>query len=159
MVARTSVLDSLVSRRCWYVSSGGATAPSFTLICGDKVPRPKPLANPMHPQEFREFRGSHELLVWCSWRLEQRDAVLASSAQERLGTAELNRMCDATVESVDCTPPAWDLRIAFSNGLRLVVFCDNVEPGSPIGENWELWTPEVNVAVGPGACWKEEVGI
>ncbi len=68
-------------------------------------------------------------------------------------------MCDATVESVDCTPPAWDLRIAFSNGLRLVVFCDNVEPGSPIGENWELWTPEVNVAVGPGACWKEEVGI
>ena len=147
---------ALIGKGCWYVSAGGVTAPSFMLVLGGKIPRPTPLKNPAQSMDFRSYRGSVELLVWCSWRLQRGAEVLASSAQERVGLSALDGVIDSTIVEAFCSPPAWDLRLHFSNNLEIVVFCDQVEPGASIAQNWELWTPQGYVGTGPGADWGED---
>lgn len=136
---------------CWYVSIGGATSPSFVLVLGERVPRARPLVNERHPEEYRRCCGSVELLVWCSWRLQSNVEVMATSEQEQLLGDTMRSLVGTHVVAVRCTPPAWDLVVDFSDGRSLEIFCDHVEPGSPIAENWELWTPERCVTAGPGA--------
>ena len=151
-----SAIQALVGQTCWYVSAGGVSAPSFTLVLGDRVLRETPLSNPAHPEAFRKFRGTVELLVWCSWRLQGEAAVLASSAQEEAGLPHLDALVGATVAAIVCAAPAWDLVLDFSNGLRLQIFCDNVDPNSPASQNWELWAGDLYVSAGPGTLWEEE---
>lgn len=146
----------LVGQRCWYVSAGGSTAPSFALVLGNQIPRDRPLANAAHPTEFRENRGSVELLVWCSWRLERAAEVLASSDQESAGLSTLKDLVGASIVEATCSPPAWDLRVRFSNGLIVAVFCDHVQPEASVSQNWELWSPIGYVGTGPGADWTED---
>jgi hypothetical protein len=147
---------ALVGQKCWYVSAGGKTAPSFMLALGDQVPRERPLRNPAQSPEFRKFRGSVELLVWCSWRLQRSAAVLASSDQGATGLPALQAIINLSVTDVVCSPPAWDLLVRFSDGLELVVFCDHVAPDASIEQNWELWSPQGHVGTGPGAEWGED---
>lgn len=144
------LLDSLAGEKCWHVSAGGASAPSFLLVLGGKIPRDNVLQNPAQPDEFRRNRGSVELLVWCSWRLQGPSSVLASSDQEN-GTALLGDLTGQTIGAVTSLPPAWDLSIQFSDGRQLAVFCDHLEAGSPIETNWELWTNGKHLIAGPGA--------
>ncbi len=146
-----ALVGSLRGLRCWYVSCGGCTLPTFQLALGEKVPRDAPLRNDKHSEEFRNFEGEANLLVWCSWRLDGADRPVTSS--DDTGEAivrELNGLLNAHVESILLTPPAWDLTVRFSNGLDLRVFCDHV-PGDPSFDgNWELWRRDVSVVAGPG---------
>jgi hypothetical protein len=146
----------LAAQKCWYVSVGGSTAPSFMLVLGEKVPLDRPLKNPRHPPEFRTHRGSVELLIWCSWRLQRSAEVLASSDQDITEFLPLKGIEGSTITDVVCSPPAWDLLLRFSNGLELAVFCDHVEPGASMSQNWELRGPDGYVGVGPGAEWGED---
>lgn len=146
----------LVGQRCWYISAGGVTAPSFVVVMGNRVTRERPLANKHHPQEFRENRGSVELLVWCSWRLQRGREVLASSDQGQFGLATVKGIVGAVVDEATCIPPAWDLTVRLSNGLELQVFCDHVEPNASASQNWELWYPGGYACAGPGGEWTEE---
>lgn len=148
-------LDSLVGARCWHLSAGGPTAPSFLLVMGAQVPRERPLRNPRQPRAFRLNRGSIELLVWCSWRLQTSRSVLASSDQLSAGLRELRRLIGKRVLRVSCTPPAWDLRLEFTGGLVLAVFSNHVAPYASIDQNWELWLPNRTVRAGPGQKWEE----
>ena len=143
--------DLMKGERCWHVSAGGATAPSFVLVLGKRIPRQKDLRNRSQPSLYRKYRGSVELLVWCSWRLETRDAVLASSDQGEAGLTEMERLVEARVAEIDCYPPAWDLAISFVDGRVLRVFCDHVVPNASFRQNWELWLPGVEVTAGPGS--------
>jgi hypothetical protein len=60
------------------------------------------------------------------------------------------------VDELTLVPPAWDLTLAFSNGLSLRVFCDHV-PGNPSFDgNWELWRQDRAAIVGPGARYVME---
>ena len=150
------LLQSLVSRRCWYVSSGGATAPSFMLIVGDKIPRDRELRNRHHPEDYRQNRGTHELLVWCSWRLQTNNEVLASSDQETDENSPLLALAGGEIAAVEVSSPAWDIRITFNDGRVLVVFCDHVPPAPSASRNWECWLPGHYVEAGPGTIWRRE---
>jgi hypothetical protein len=152
------VVQQLVGQRCWYVSVGGTTWPSFILVCGDVVPRDMPLRNRMHPEHFRYNQGSVELLVWCAWRLQTGSAVIASSDDEEAAARALDVLTDATVVSAHCAAPAWDLDLVFSSQLVMKVFADRHGRDRGIRQNWELWTPGAHACAGPGAAW-EQVAI
>lgn len=146
----------LLGQLCWYVSAGGVTAPSFTLVLGDMIPRKRVLKNTAHPLEFRENNGSVEFLIWCSWRVQRGSKLLASSAQEESELQVLRQIQGSKVVDACCSPPAWDFWIRFSNDLELAVFCDHIESDSSIPQNWELWGPQGYVGTGPGATWTED---
>jgi hypothetical protein len=76
--------------------------------------------------------------------------VLASSDQLEEGMRALRSLKSATVRDVTCLGPANDLVIDFEGGLKLVVFCDHVQPGASIPENWEFSLPDLTVIAGPG---------
>jgi hypothetical protein len=152
---KPDVVQTLVNQICWHVSAGGATVPSFQLVMGTRIPRRAPLENLAQPQEFRLNQGSHSLLVWCSWRLQKPDRVLATSDDvDSIGA--LDGLVGAGVVAVRCSPPAWDLELQFTNGLLLVVFCDNYGSCPSASRNWELWVPGVYVEAGLGGAWLEE---
>ncbi len=144
----------LIGEKCWHVSVGGATAPSFLLALGQKITRRRPLRNKAQPISYRKHRGSVELLVWCTWRLQTAERVLASSDQEEVGFAELRKLIGAEVAEASCDPPAWDLNVGFIDGRTLMVFCDHLEPEASCSQNWELWLPEFCATAGPGATFR-----
>ncbi|WP_428267760.1 hypothetical protein [Haliangium sp.] len=155
MSVEQRLLDSMVGEVCWHVSAGGVTSPSFVLAMGAKVPRTRPLKNPAQPEEFRLNRGSVELLVWSSWRLQDNDDVLATSDQCANGVAKLKSLIGLTLEAVRCAPPAWDLWLEYSSGRQLVTFSDHLEPGASIASNWELWIAGTHIIAGPGTSLVE----
>jgi hypothetical protein len=150
------LIARMVGAVCWHVSSGGATAPSFVLVLGDKILRSSPLKNPAQPEEFRNNRGSVELLVWSSWRLQTATDVLASSDQGDVGLNVLRRLVGLKIISASTKPPAWDLFIQFSDGTELLTFSDHVAPDASIDQNWELWAENRRLGAGPGSALAEE---
>lgn len=147
----SKLVRSLQGLRCWYVSGGGCTLPTFQIALGEKIARDVPLRNPAHPEEYRTHEGEANLLVWCSWRLDGPNRPVTSSDDlAEAITSGLKNLIGGQVESVDLSPPAWDLSVRFSNGFQLRVFCDHV-PGDPSFDgNWELWLRETVIAAGPG---------
>lgn len=124
--------------------------PSFKLALGGRILRKIPLMNKSQPEEYQRYRGTVELLVWCSWRLQTESTVLASSDQLEEGIGALRSLDSATVRDVMCLGPAHDLVIDFEGGKRLVVFCDHVQPGASISENWEFSLVDLTLIAGPG---------
>jgi hypothetical protein len=154
----SALVNSIRGLRCWYVSCGGAVGPTFQLALGDKVPRSRPLKNPAQSEEYRQFEGEANLLVWCSWRLDANEGPLTSSDDDDAGiSTHLQRLAGATVQSVSLTSSALDLTVSFSGDLTLRIFCDHV-PNSPSYDgNWELWRKEEALFIGPGARVVTEV--
>jgi hypothetical protein len=147
----SNLVYSIRTLRCWHVGCGGAAGPTFSLALGERVPRAVPLMNPAEPESFRQFEGEANLYVWCSWRLDDPDRPLTSSDDTTPSIEQgLTQLLESTVTAVQLAPPAWDLRIHFSNGLRLQLFCDHV-PGDPSFDgNWDLQVRDKAVSVGPG---------
>lgn len=147
----SETVQQIAGLECWYVSAGAVGA-SFEMALGRKIAREEPLKNPTHSAEFRRFEGEANLLVWCSWRLDDLHQPLTSSddTAESL-QRELNRLVGAQVRHVAVQPPAWDMTITFSNDLTLRVFCDHL-PGDPSFDgNWEVAFENTSLYVGPGA--------
>jgi hypothetical protein len=149
------LLQRIVAASCWHVSAGGVTAPSFLLAFGARIPRSFPLNSPFQPEEFRQYRGEMELLVWSSWRLQTVTDILASSDQGDIGLVRLPTLIGLSVVEVSAAPPAWDLFLEFSNGIRLLTFSDHVSPDASIDQNWELWVDGRHLQAGPGATLLE----
>lgn len=150
------IVQMLVGQSCWYVSHGGSTAPTFELVMGQRIPREAQLQNAAHPDEFRLNRGSHSLLVWCSWRLQEPTKVLTTS-DNVADLSQLDKLTDATLVIARCSAPAWDLELQFSNGLVLLIFSDNHGPDPTASQNWELWVPGMYARAGLGEEWLEEI--
>ncbi|HEU4730472.1 MAG TPA: hypothetical protein VFT22_21385 [Kofleriaceae bacterium] len=148
------IVQQLVGQRCWYVSVGGTTWPSFTLVCGEPIPRDMPLGNRAHPEQFRTHHGSVELLVWCAWRLQTGSSVIVSSDDEEAAARALDVVTGTTVVSAHCAAPAWDLDLVLSGDQVLKVFSDRHARDRGIRHNWELWVPGVHACAGPGAAWE-----
>lgn len=148
----------LIGMPCWYASSGGNHSGStFSLALGDKNPRQTPLANKAHSDEFRNYEGEANLLVWCTWRLDGPDAPKSSSddTDERIQAA-LQGLVGARVVDAIIERPAWDMRLLFSPFHRLWLFCDHV-PGDPSFDgNWELHTKSKAYYFGPGIALEVE---
>jgi hypothetical protein len=152
VTTKTDVIQALLGKRCWYASCGGAAGPTFELAFGRKIPRRFPVKNDKHSEEFRKFEGEANLLVWCTWRLDNPTSPIASSDDTHEHVrAGLEQLVNADITAIDVESPAWDLKIDFSNDLRLRVFCDHL-PGDPSFDgNWELEQPDSVIAVGPGS--------
>jgi hypothetical protein len=152
-----SALRGLRGLPCWHVSVGGATLPTFQLALGAKIARAVPLKNPNQPIEYRENDGEANLLVWCSWRLDDAEGPLTSYFDDEEAIVPgLNRLIGSTIRNAAASGPAMDLVITFSNGLKLRVFCDHVSKSSASGDNWELSLIKGRFIVGPGATIESE---
>lgn len=147
----SEVLHELIGQTCWHVSIGGVTAPSFQLAMGERVPRSTPLRNPAQGEDYRLHTGSHQLFVVSPWRLQTPDEVRASSGQDEGDLLLLRQLTGARVDEALMVAPAWDLRLAFSNGLHLWVFATGMSGTPNGGLSWELITPTQHLVVGPGA--------
>lgn len=122
------------------------------LALGAKIPRKKPLKNQAQPKIFRENDPSICLLIWCSWRLELPDGLLASSDGGKTSENTLQLMEGKAVRRVEHIEPAHDLIITFDDSSKLRVFADHVDDDEcSFVENWELTTPSFEVSAGPGA--------
>ena len=144
--------SQLIGMPCWYASAGGKHLGStFSLALGRKIPRDTPLKNQGHADEFRNYEGEANIVVWCTWRLDGPDAPVSSSDDTEEGIqAALEGLVGASIVDVIIERPAWDLRLLFAPFHRLSLFCDHV-PGEPSFDgNWELHTKDEAYYFGPG---------
>ena len=145
------IISALKGQSCWHVSAGGSTWPTFLLACGEKIPRERELSNLAQAFEYRQNRGSVELLVWCSWRLELGLLFTASSStEEDSSRPNLEGLIGRSVVNVTCDCSFGDLKIDFSEGQRLSIFCDILANKDNSLPNWELWEPNNYCRIGPG---------
>lgn len=137
---------------CWHVSVGGCTLPTFQLVLGDPIKRTIPLNNPEQPALFQSHRGTYQFLIWCSWRLEQNDEIIVSS--DGLGVdivSGTQRLIKKDLLETYVTAPAWDLNLKFSDGYKLVVFCDHTDSDPSFDGNWDARIGNVRITAGPGS--------
>jgi hypothetical protein len=152
-----TIAATLIGKKCWHVSCGGAAVNTFQLALGAKIRRAESISLRGRADEFDQFEGEANLLVWCTWRLDTDASPLSSSddVQENV-VAALQRLVGHKVANVQVDLPGWDLRIDFSGGLRLRVFCDHV-PGDPSFDgNWDLFLPDRIFSVGVGSQCESE---
>ncbi len=156
---RTDVIEAaLLHKKCWYVSCGGSAANTFQLALGDKLPRRQAIPNRVYHDEFDNFEGEANLLVWCSWRLDSSSGPLSSSddMSEHVLPA-LKALIGREIADVRIDLPGWDLHLTFSEDRVLHVFCDHV-PGDPSFDgNWDLTLPDRIIGIGVGSKWEEEM--
>ena len=144
--------SKLIGLGCWYVNAGGnRVGSSFSLAFGDKVARSVPLSNSAHPEDYRNYEGTANVLVWCTWRLDGRDEPVTSSDDTEEGIVSgLGRLSGCSIVDIVVERPCWDLKILFSPFYRLQLFCDHV-PGDPSFDgNWEMHLPNEQFYFGPG---------
>jgi hypothetical protein len=146
-----AALKSVRHKACWHVSVGGCTLPTFSLAIGGKNKRDRALRNPAQPVAFRKYEPEISFFVWCAWRLECGDLVVASDdgdADEI--TRSLKRIVGKSVAKIEVTPPAWDLVMSFDKGLRLVVFCNHAGKKPSFSGNWQAKVQHTRIIAGPG---------
>lgn len=157
-------LAQMVGKDCWRLSAGGIGS-TFQLFMGKKVPERMPMPHLKKPFRYpgnvtrldRSFVGEANLLIWCTWRLDSETEPVASSDQDgNVIESALAVLVGQKVESVEVEPPAWDLGIAFSNRMRLRVFCDHIPPNPSYSHNWFLSVGDDLFYTGPGYSLKKE---
>lgn len=163
--SEAEIKSSLLGRKCWYAyCSVGNT---FKVVMGRKIPRDaqdlarreklarRPGArdqatagrDPLASQWAR-FRGESELLVWCSWRLDDARGPLTSwDDQPERCEAGIRRLIGHAVRAVEIGA-GWNLRLDFAGGLVLSVMPDHVGPSARFDGNWELWRPDQAYLIG-----------
>ena len=142
---------------CWHVSVGGCTLPSFSLAIGGKIKRDKPLRNQAQPEAFRYYDPEISFLVWCAWRLDRGDSVLVShegNEEEIMGNLKL--LVGKALTEITVAPPAWDLVLNFTEGLKLAIFCDHAGQKPKFNGNWQARVKGVKVYAGPGVHLKTD---
>ena len=137
---------------CWYASCGGAALSTFELAFGKKIARSVIARASAASDEFCEFEGEANLLVWCTWRLDDAAGPITSSDDTTANVVRsLKQLVGHNVVDVQVDLPGWDLHLEFTGGLRLHVFCDHV-PGDPSWDgNWELFLSDKMIAIGVGS--------
>lgn len=151
------VMHALLGKRCWYASCGGGAGPTFQLALGEKIPRQDQIKNNAHSDEYRQFEGESNLLVWCTWRLDDPERPITSSDDSDARIREgLARLVGAVVREAHLDMPGWDLQLSFSNDVTLRVFCDHVLGEPSFDGNWELWQRERIISIGAGSACEVE---
>ncbi|HEY1790942.1 MAG TPA: hypothetical protein VGJ73_22530 [Verrucomicrobiae bacterium] len=148
----STILKSALHKACWHVSVGGCTLPTFSLAIGEKTKRNRTLRNPAQPIVFRKYEPEISFYVWCAWRLEYRDEVIASNDG---GDGEiergLKRIIGKSILKMEIMPPAWDFVMHFDGSLRLVVFCNYAGKKPTFSCNWQAKVQHTRIIAGPGS--------
>jgi hypothetical protein len=110
-----------------------------------------PMGRGPHQAEHSPEQGWRSLLVDSPWRLQTQSRVLcdwnaADGAQGTLSRC-ISTLVGRVVTKVEVAPPAWDLRVWFSDDVDLVVFND----AAPDREySWTvLGTDGLEIVAGP----------
>lgn len=150
------ILQLAEGNQCWHASVGGCTLPTFNLVLGEAIKRTVPIGNSSQPPLFQTHRGRYEFLIWCTWRLEQTDHVIVSSdGKDSDIVLGIERLVGLTLTSVGVKAPAWDLDMEFSDGYKLVVFCDHTESDPSVDGNWDALIDNIIIYAGPGTKIKQ----
>jgi hypothetical protein len=146
------VRASLLGQRCWYVSAG-AISTTFQLALGKPIRRKHPLKNKTHSRKYRNYEGTANVLVLCSWCLEFGRKVLTSS-NDLMSRAEkgLSGLDGSLVVNITLAEPAWDLTVEFDCGRVLRLFSNGVRNRENTGYNWYLFVPGGVITAGPGSA-------
>lgn len=114
-----AVVAELVGQSCERIENPYGSVLSIDLGPIGITPGDPPGARP---------HGWRHLTVLSPWRLQTSDYVLADWNEDRHpgGTPSeaIQALQKQLVTAADVTPPAWDLRLSWSNGAVLVVFGD-----------------------------------
>jgi hypothetical protein len=136
---------------CWSVQISGVGS-LVNLHFGEKVRRDEPMLHPDFrvSDEERFFQGEIVLYIEdCPWRLDGREAVLASwlDSSEAGGAidTEMKALMGQTVERSEVSRPGLDLTIYFDGGSILRIFPDQVDAEQ--GDNYALTTAETTYIV------------
>jgi hypothetical protein len=145
-----SLVGKLVANPCWGVSAGGCTGSMFILSLGPKTRRRTPVRNPNLPELQRLYEAELRVYVECAaWRLEDKRGVITSSSDDSSPdgpmVSGLSQLVGRSVAAARVIPPCMDCDIEFENGLRLLIFCDQVQEDLP---NYTVSCREFSVAVG-----------
>lgn len=150
---RNSV-NTMLNLECWYVNAGKGVGSSFSISLGNKVPRKVQLKNAYQTEEYQKYEGEVNLLIWCSWRLETREnSILSSDDDDRKIEKTLKVLLGRKIIEIEIIPPVWDLRIEFSGGYRLKIFCDHLSGNPSFDDNWDLKIRDKILFAGPGIKW------
>ena len=144
------LLRSVIGEKCWHVSTGNATLPSFSMALGEKIPRERPLRY-RDGTSFAEYTGRVSFYVWCTWRFQKGNRVLVSSDDDNEEIVKaLQRLVGDKIAGIEIAPPAWDVVVNFTSGKRLCVFCDHTQVSPSYQGNWNATVGAKRIDVGPG---------
>jgi hypothetical protein len=90
--------------------------------------------------------GQHDILIWCSWRIDDVHDVLCGSgdSDETIARTVIQLVGDAVID-IEIFPPVWDTDIIFSSGKKLKIFCDY-----NLFTNWDFGTMDTLYFIGIG---------
>lgn len=149
VVRRT--LRRLSGKSCWHVSCGRNVGSSFEFALGRKIGRKIPFDNESQPISFQRHQPEYALMVWCAWRLSKDGQIIAASsdfARDEKFQGLLRRLSDQKIARLQSLSPFYDLKILFSGGWRLDIFCDRgaAKPGTNTHtvekSNWEIFAQD-----------------
>lgn len=136
-------VKNLSGKECWGVVGGPGTGSVISLSIGEKYPSKNPSKNTFLSDLVRSNDSEYSLLVSCPWRIEDSSEILCGShhTNDNDGPYQsgFERIVGSNIIETYCSAPALDLRLDFSNGVALSVFC--AEIGIDDDECYAFGTP------------------
>jgi hypothetical protein len=149
-----SDLQRLVGKECWGIIEGIGSIIHF--VFGEKIPLDTPVGNDYLSDELNNFEGEFTLFIQCVWRIDSpTNVIFGAWTEHKIVHQEINRIIGQTVKIIECSEPAFDLKITFSNDLSLSIFCDQTNEEDS-NDNYDYFTPEIIYSVGHKSNLKTE---
>jgi hypothetical protein len=128
-------LSALVGEECWGVVCGEGSGSVLGLRMGVRTLKRKPANNPHLSELVRLYDSAYSMLIWRSWRIDAESEVVAGSHMSNANDGPMvsgsQTICGQRITAVNCSTPAFDLRLDFENKHSLVIHC------SAIGRDYE----------------------
>ncbi len=146
-----NVLNIFTGQRCWCSVAGEGTGSIFSLGFGRKIPLSKPLSNMHLSKDKRENTPEYSIMVWSSWALQKDGNVICDSDYPNDNDGPivlgLKKLEGKTIKSIEATEPFLYLNVEFDDGYLMKIKCDGEEMYGDDGDNYTIFTPEVNYTV------------
>jgi len=105
-------------KKVWDFRLSESTGSIITFECGNKIERKKSY------NELKEEEGEHSFMIFCSWRLIQRNKIITSWKDETSKLFEgVSKINNHKILNLNFSK-LLDLEINFEDGLTLELFCD-----------------------------------
>lgn len=146
----------------WMVIGGGRVQGTVVeLGFGGRIPRSPSIPNPKLPEEYRDFNAEFGLMIYCAWRVESGDEILAgcyeTTEEGACDVSPVESLIGRTVVHAKVSQPGFDLKIEFNDGRRIALFCDQTEEDEA---NYSFFVDDlVYSVVGKGVIEVEPAGV
>lgn len=139
----TSDLQKLVGKECWGIVEGEGTGSIIDFKLGEKILMEKPIENEYLPRDLQLYNSEFSLFVQSVWRVDSRERVICGAwTEHEFVHQEMAQIIGQTVKTIELFEPAFDLKITFSNELKLNIFCDQTNDVDE-NDNYSYFTPEI----------------